>query len=154
MIHSGVINTIQLIHTTSGMYCCNAKVPAQPKTPIQFQYRKRQVLLQLVVVSVVNTVMSLLFQYRKRQVLLQLPKIPRACALVNKVSIPQAVGAVATTDKHLWLVGSDADSFNTASGRCCCNHLIYLYHILNIVRFQYRKRQVLLQQLDTYLTVS
>ena len=48
------------------------------------------------------------------------------------VSIPQAVGAVATP-YSAWTLMAWLSSFNTASGRCCCNHASYwfdtAYHI-------------------------
>ena len=41
------------------------------------------------------------------------------------VSIPQAVGAVATVDGEC--ISIHDLSFNTASGRCCCNQTAMLY---------------------------
>ena len=43
---------------------------------------------------------------------------------LNKVSIPQAVSTVATALGFLNV--DDYDSFNTASGKYCCNFLILL----------------------------
>ena len=132
-----------------------------------FQYRKRQVLLQLVKEVFCFTQCLYQFQYRKRQVLLQLlnkldvetrksagfnTASGRYCCnyyrqlryrrFQNQVSIPQAVGTVATQNGEQDL--STSPCFNTASGRYCCNFKELVYAVRSLW-FQYRKRQVLLQ---------
>ena len=58
-------------------------------------------------------------------------------AVELKVSIPQAVGAVATVNKKMIVAGMEC--FNTASGRCCCNGDEHkTIKLANA--FQYRKR--------------
>ena len=55
------------------------------------------------------------------------------------VSIPQAVSAVATnTPRVIW--SRILDSFNTASGKCCCNHTETPVGNEEHHEFQYRKR--------------
>ena len=46
--------------------------------------------------------------------------VPIGC---RDVSIPQAVGAVATLIED-YRIEELSESFNTASGRCCCNAVI------------------------------
>ena len=58
---------------------------------------------------------------------------------VATVSIPQAVGAVATLYFFINIVRRQV-RFNTASGRCCCNEHSYALEIPEGVEFQYRKR--------------
>ena len=112
-----------------------------------FQYRKRQVLLQRIkrrwyqryrncIVSIpqaVGTVATLIiapsiighiieFQYRKRQVLLQRELCSQHVNLGYGVSIPQAVGTVATIRMLSLIQRKLLKSFNTASGRYCCNY--------------------------------
>ena len=62
------------------------------------------------------------FQYRKRQALLQL-KMKLVLIIIEKtlVSIPQAVGTVATCSGSSVFKGLTGGCFNTASGRHCCN---------------------------------
>ena len=51
---------------------------------------------------------------------------------VTFVSIPQAVSAVATKLlSELWVIVPKEYSFNTASGKCCCNHFISTIDVLN-----------------------
>ena len=79
-------------HTVNGKYCCNLLSALYSRLWV-FQYRKRQALLQ-----------------HKGEV----DKI-----VYEIVSIPQAVGTVATKTKHPLMYPSLR--FNTASGRHCCN---------------------------------
>ena len=80
-----------------------------------------------------------------------------------QVSIPRAVGVVATyrnAIKHLvifvsfntasgrcccnvlgnYFSSENSVSFNTASGRCCCNTVTYGETLESIIQFQYRER--------------
>ena len=113
------------------------------------------------------------FQYRKRQALLQHIKgLDIEGNFSKAVSIPQAVGTVATckvtgvpfyiADEFQYrkrqallqhtdtmTVSVTLESFNTASGRHCCNSLSALFSaVLASTGFQYRKRQALLQPLQ------
>ena len=62
------------------------------------------------------------FQYRKRQALLQQFVIFHRAQFHKLVSIPQAVGTVATFRMQNLTMMSTTSSFNTASGRHCCNY--------------------------------
>ena len=49
------------------------------------------------------------------------------------VSIPQAVSTVATCWRWFWR--SNGSSFNTASGKHCCNHQTYFYDSFSFLSF-------------------
>ena len=61
--------------------------------------------------------------------LLQLNKWGKELVANNKVSIPQAVSAVATDTYSVDVVAKGIASFNTASGKCCCNEWRELYNV-------------------------
>ena len=110
-------------NTASGRHCCNYANSIRSNRP------NRDVSIPQAVGTVATTLLEKLslvkkrFQYRKRQALLQLIKKLGSRWIANNklVSIPQAVGTVAT--------------FRT------CNRFE-----TNKIKFQYRKRQALLQQ--------
>ena len=57
------------------------------------------------------------------------------------VSIPQAVGVVATNLMAIVVLLQVRQSFNTASGRCCCNPGDYVEVSGQLsMKFQYRRR--------------
>ena len=58
--------------------------------------------------------------------------------VLRYVSIPQAVSAVATGRQADTV--KDVGSFNTASGKCCCNGYTLVGREIVGYRFQYRKR--------------
>ena len=60
-------------------------------------------------------------------------------AILEQVSIPRAVGVVATFLGEK-ISGQFELCFNTASGRCCCNPSRSNYTRYSRVRFQYRER--------------
>ena len=62
------------------------------------------------------------------------------CVTWKGVSIPQAVSTVATKRKTTRIVVNFLYSFNTASGKHCCNGKDYENLYLGFDEFQYRKR--------------
>ena len=131
------------------------------------QYRKRYELLQLSCLVLLVTSTAVL-QYRKRYELLQLTIITILPIVINQVTIPQAVWAVATCSIRKcwieflqslqyrkryellqppsWFMKEEVGTrYNTASGMSCCN-FVMLSVMTGNDTLQYRKRYELLQR--------
>ena len=157
---------LHCFNTVNGRYCCNKKEDCEVITlSIEFQYRKRQVLLQQANTYALELPYTSEFQYRKRQVLLQLNKLEhwmddlkfqyrkRQVLLQLTRRILAMIKLMFQYRKRqvLLQLGSIRElrlgwcsSFNTVNGRYCCNKTGQISETGN--EFQYRKRQVLLQQ--------
>ena len=139
-------------NTASGMSCCNfgVKIRGRMQGYRPLQYRTRYELLQPIRLEL----------WKAGLTKVTIPQAVWAVATSEEdydvlnstdVTIPQAVWAVATLWKMLkvWMYVS----YNTASGMSCCNLPTGTRSNVKMEQLQYRKRYELLQQLPWWYSI-
>ena len=147
---------IPCFNTASGRCCCNGKDYENLYLGFdEFQYRKRQALLQLKMKLVLIIIEKTLVSIPQAVGTVATSANVQPSSVSYSVSIPQAVGTVATQFYFLLSQVINECCFNTASGRHCCN-MFWQFCIqrINWWMFQYRKRQALLQPLNVRLELT
>ena len=158
---------MESFNTVNGRYCCNLLVVTPMHSVLLFQYRKRQVLLQLYHhVSIIdhiylhgfNTVNG---RYCCNQDMPDFTTILVSFNTVNgryccngkeKNNLFKRQNGFNTVNGRYCCnfdvynkICADLSSFNTVNGRYCCNLTSAVDEQAKELQFQYRKRQVLLQ---------